>query len=86
MRFNCIYWHEQHFKNRYTVQDYDNPGKTIVSHLYKDGNLFIHPDFSQNRTFTVREAARLQTFPDDVIFYSYKRVYPHHGTGNWVLF
>jgi len=58
----------KHFGNRYTVQSYDYPGKTIVSHLYKDGNLFIHPDFKQHRTFTVREAARIQSFPDDFKF------------------
>jgi DNA (cytosine-5)-methyltransferase 1 len=58
----------KHFGNRYTVQNYDYPGKTIVSHLYKDGNLFIHPDSKQHRTFTVREAARIQSFPDDFKF------------------
>jgi DNA (cytosine-5)-methyltransferase 1 len=58
----------KHFGNRYTVQSFDRPGKTIVSHLYKDGNLFIHPDYKQNRTFTVREAARIQSFPDDFVF------------------
>ena len=44
------------------------PGRTVVAHLYKDGNLFIHPDYKQSRTFTVREAARIQSFPDDFIF------------------
>lgn len=47
---------------------YDKPGKTVVAHLYKDGNLFIHPDPKQSRTFTVREAARIQSFPDDFVF------------------
>ena len=40
----------------------------MVAHLYKDGNLFIHPDYTQERTFTVREAARIQSFPDDFFF------------------
>ena len=58
----------KHFGNRYTVQEWDKPGKTICAHLYKDGNLFIHPDPNQERTFTVREAARVQSFPDDFFF------------------
>lgn len=56
------------FGNSYTVQWWDLPSKTIIAHLYKDGNQFIHPDSSQGRTFTVREAARLQSFPDDFVF------------------
>jgi DNA (cytosine-5)-methyltransferase 1 len=36
--------------------------------LYKDGNQFIHPDHEQERTITPREAARLQSFPDDFVF------------------
>lgn len=58
----------KHFGNRYTVQKNNLPGTTVVAHLYKDGNLFIHPDHKQERTFTVREAARVQSFPDDFIF------------------
>ena len=56
------------FGNSYTVQWWDLPSKTIIAHLYKDGNQFIHPDYKQGRTFTVREAARLQSFPDDFVF------------------
>lgn len=56
------------FGNSYTVQWWDLPSKTIIAHLYKDGNQFIHPDSAQGRTFTVREAARLQSFPDDFVF------------------
>jgi len=56
------------FGNSYTVQFWDFPSKTIIAHLYKDGNQFIHPDPNQARTFTVREAARIQSFPDDFIF------------------
>ncbi len=68
MRPDLIHHDPRHFGNRYTVQEYDKPGRTVVAHLYKDGNLFIHPDPSQARTFTVREAARIQSFPDDFVF------------------
>ena len=56
------------FGNSYTVQWWDLPSKTIIAHLYKDGNQFIHPDHTQGRTFTVREAARIQSFPDNFVF------------------
>lgn len=59
---------ERVFGNSYTVQWWDLPSKTIIAHLYKDGNQFIHPDYNQGRTFTVREAARIQSFPDDFVF------------------
>ncbi len=60
--------HPRVFGNSYTVQFWDNPARTIIAHLYKDGNQFIHPDYNQGRTITVREAARLQSFPDDFVF------------------
>lgn len=68
VRPDLIHHDPKHFGNRYTVQEYDKPGRTVVAHLYKDGNLFIHPDSTQARTFTVREAARIQSFPDDFVF------------------
>lgn len=68
VRPDLVHHDPKHFGNRYTVQSYDKPGRTVVAHLYKDGNLFIHPDPSQKRTFTVREAARIQSFPDDFQF------------------
>jgi len=68
VRPDLIHHDPKHFGNRYTVQVKSKPGKTIVAHLYKDGNLFIHPDSKQERTFTVREAARIQSFPDDFKF------------------
>lgn len=56
------------FNNSYCVQKFDRPSTTIIAHLHKDGNQFIHPDYKQGRTLTVREAARLQSFPDNFIF------------------
>lgn len=56
------------FFNSYKVQWWDMPAKTIIAHLYKDGNQFIHPDYTQGRSITVREAARLQSFPDNFVF------------------
>jgi DNA (cytosine-5)-methyltransferase 1 len=54
------------FKDRYTRQHSKRPCSTIVAHLAKDGLMFIHP--TQNRSFTPREAARVQTFPDWFVF------------------
>lgn len=68
VRPDLIHHDPKHFGNRYTVQTATKPGRTVVAHLYKDGNLFIHPDYNQERTFTVREAARIQSFPDDFRF------------------
>ena len=56
------------FNNSYVVQHWNLPSKTIIAHLYKDGNQFIHPDYKQGRTITPREAARLQSFPDNFVF------------------
>ena len=60
--------HARVFDNSYVVQWWDLPSKTILAHIYKDGFQFIHPDEVQRRTFTVREAARIQSFPDDFEF------------------
>lgn len=54
--------------HRYHVLEPELPSTTIIAHLYKDGNRFIHYDPAQQRTITPREAARLQSFPDDFDF------------------
>lgn len=54
--------------HKYHVLKWDEPSNLIPAHLYKDGLRHIHPDSAQARSITVREAARLQTFPDDYVF------------------
>lgn len=56
------------FKDKYKKQSWEKPCSTVFAHLEKDGNRFIHPDSSQARTITPREAARIQSFPDSYEF------------------